>query len=79
MIFRWIPESLAWLQLRGRRIEARKALIKVARVNGQEFDDILIELTSNNQIPEEEQQNNFIELFKYKRLLKFTIAITIVW
>ena len=74
MIFRWIPESLAWLELRGRRIEARKALIKVARVNGQEFDDISI-----NENPVEQQQFSFMELFKYKRLKRFTIAITILW
>ena len=73
-MLRWIPESLAWLELKGRRIEAREALIKAARVNGQEFDEILI-----NGNPVEQQHSNFMELLKYKRLKKFTIAITILW
>ena len=78
-MFRWIPESLAWLELKGRRIEARKALIKVARVNGQEFDDILMEITTTNQNHSEQPDGNFLQLCKYKRLKKCTIAITIVW
>lgn len=79
-MFSWIPESLSWLDLQGRRTEARKTLIKIARVNGSEFDDILMEITrDDHNNSEEERHCSFLDLCKYRRLRRFTIAIAIVW
>ena len=84
-MFRWIPESLSWLELQGRRGEARAVLAKVARVNGMEFSDVFMEISSSSQQDggaeqsEQSQQWSFMELCKYKRLKRSAIAITIVW
>ena len=79
-MFRWIPESLSWLELQGRRAEARTVLTKVARLNGMEFSDVFMDISSQQDGgAEQSQQWSFMELWKYKRLKRSTIAITIVW
>ena len=82
-MFRWIPESLAWLSLQGRREEVRAGLLRLARINGQagQFDDVLTGIAGTCQDPLERprERRNFLELCKYKRLRRFSLAIMIVW
>ena len=72
-IERFIPESVRWLLVNGRKEEARKILERVAKVNKKEMpsDDFLVPVTTASK--------GVLELFKTWRLTKQLIIQIYAW
>ena len=72
-IGRFIPESVRWLLVNGRKEEARKILERVAKVNKKEMpsEDLLVPVTRASK--------GVLELFKTWRLTKLLCIQIYAW
>ena len=74
--FRWIPESLSWLDSTRRQGDVLKTLQTIGRINGTEFDDIFLEFSTTES---KQDSIEVSDLFKGKPIRKNTFMIIIVW
>jgi len=72
----FIPESVRWLLKKGRVIEAREILSKVARLNGKEMPDEELYLCSDEQ---NERLGDFRDLFMSPRMIHKTLGSWLMW
>ena len=72
----FIPESVRWLLKKGRVIEAREILGKVARLNGKEMPDEKLYLSSDEQ---NERLGDFRDLFRSPKMIHKTLGSWLVW
>ena len=70
------PESVRWLLKKGRVIEARDALSKVARLNGRKMPDEALQLPNDEKI---ERLGDFRDLFMSARMVHRTLGSWIMW
>lgn len=71
---RFIPESVRWLLVSGRRDEARQILEKVARVNKKEMPKEELHVPVRSQ-----SSKGFFELFKTWKLAKLSLIQCYAW
>ena len=69
----FIPESVRWLLKKGRDIEARQVLSKVARLNGKEMPKEQLCL------PKEERLGDYGDLFSSRKMAHKTIGVWFMW
>lgn len=70
---RFIPESVRWLLVNGRKEEAREILTNVARINKRDMpsDELKVPATTINK--------GFLDLFKTWKLAKLSIIQLYAW
>ena len=73
MVRRFIPESVRWLLVNGRKEEAREILTNVARINKRDMpsDELQVPATTINK--------GFLDLFKTWRLAKLSVIQLYAW
>ena len=70
---RFIPESVRWLLVNGRKEEAREILTNVARINKRDMP------SDELQVPATTVNNGFLDLFKTWKLAKLSIIQLYAW
>ena len=75
-LFRFIPESVRWLNLRGRQEEAMKILRRIAKFNKKEIPS---EITLKSQTGEGKTSGNFVDLLKPLYMAKQTSVQFYAW
>ena len=70
---RFIPESVRWLLVNGRKDEAREILTNVARINKRDMP------SDELQVPETTTKKGFLHLFKTWKLAKLTLIQLYAW
>lgn len=70
---RFIPESVRWLLVNGRKEEAREILTNVARINKRDMpsDELKVPATTINK--------GFLDLFKTWKLAKLSVIQLYAW
>lgn len=76
LLHSFIPESVRWLLKKGRVIEAREILSKVARLNGKEMPDEKLYLSGDEQ---NERLGDFRDLFMSPRMIHKTLGSWLMW
>ncbi|KAI5617170.1 solute carrier family 22, member 13 [Silurus asotus] len=76
-IYFWIlPESARWLLTQGRQEEAKKIILKAARINGRNVPEYLLErLEAENTV----QTGSMLDLFRVPSLRKRTLIMCYIW
>ena len=72
-----IPESIPWLESRGRHGDALKTLQKIGRINGRDFDDVFMEYSEEADV--EASDARLGDLFRMKNVRRNTVLMIIVW
>lgn len=72
--FRFIPESIRWLHLRGKEDEAKEQLAKVAAINGREMPNEVLK-----KIEGSGEAGNFKHLFFNWKVAKITLMSWNLW
>ena len=70
------PESFRWYLKKGRVIEARKVLCKVAKVNGRKMPDVILKLPNDEK---KERLGDFRDLFSSAKMTHKTLASWLMW
>ena len=70
---RFIPESVRWLLVNGRKDEAREILEKVAKVNKKEMP------MEDLHVPEKTDSKGVLELFKTWKMAKLSLIQIYAW
>ncbi|KAG1697399.1 Carcinine transporter [Nymphon striatum] len=76
-VHRLIPESVRWLLSQKRFTEAEAILRKIAKTNGKEIPDNVIQAMKDTK--QKTEQPNISELFKTPNMRKKTLVIMICW
>lgn len=71
------PESLRWLLVKGKMVEAEKLYRKIARINGKELPEEGLEIDTGNDA--KQRLGDFRDLFKTKSLTKTTLISCFCW
>lgn len=71
------PESLRWLLVKGKMVEAEKLYRKIARINGKELPEEGLEIDTGNDV--KQRLGDFRDLFKTKSLTKTTLISCFCW
>lgn len=73
IFWRFVPESVRWLLVNGKKEQAREILEKVAAVNKKEMprDELQVPVTTANQ--------GVLELFKTWKMAKMSLAQIYIW
>lgn len=69
----FVPESVRWLLKKGRVVDARETLSKVARLNGKEMPD------EELCLPKEERLGDFRDLFYSLKMAHRTLVMWFMW
>lgn len=79
IVFGWFftPESLRWLLVKGKMVEAEKLYRKIARINGKELPEEGLEIDTGNDT--KQRLGDFRDLFKTKSLTKTTLISCFCW
>ncbi|XP_066534116.1 solute carrier family 22 member 13b isoform X2 [Hoplias malabaricus] len=76
-VYFWVlPESARWLLTQGRQEEARKVILKAARVNGRKVPDSLLEKL---EAETKAQTGNMLDLFRVGNLRKRALIMSYIW
>ena len=76
LLYRCSPESVRWLLKKGRVLEAKETLAKVAKVNGKVMPDAALKLPNDEKM---ERLGDFRDLFSSTKMAHKTLACWFMW
>ncbi|XP_057291589.1 organic cation transporter-like protein isoform X2 [Hydractinia symbiolongicarpus] len=74
LLWKFIPESVRWLHVKGRNDEAEKILRKVAKVNKNAYP-----ASKLCEISQEKSSGSFRNLFSTKKITMLTLSMCFIW